>query len=282
MRLFQLPFTRPGKLISMLATASLMFSMTACGTHVDYTGDPADFHGLFINSDVSSSLLGGIRLKSGESLSLYGRFNTDGSIQELEEVVHEDELGQLTSLQFVSGRPSLALLHDGSRIEITYEQVSSTRLKGLVKLLIGPTGEEFEAPFDVDLELALAQVAQMVEDLTGGAVDIDDDSGASAATARLTEPTSATKDTLARQQLGLGALMFAAIIAGAGFVMVCSMAQMMDSLVVVVQASMRPVIIAIFMPLIIMGEICRLATSQPWITINVDVRPIYLPPRRGR
>lgn len=58
------------------------------------------------------------------------------------------------------------------------------------------------------------------------------------------------------------------------------LAQMMDALVVAVQDSVRPVIIAVFLPLIIMGEVCRLAVTQPWVTINVEIRPIYLPPRR--
>lgn len=277
---FQIPFTRTGKLISMLSATSLLLSMISCGTQIGHTGDPAEFYGLLINSDPSSDLLGGIRLESGEAVSLYGRFNEDGSIQELEEVVYEDEVGQLTSLQFVSGRPSLALLPDGSRIEITYEEVTSTRLKGVVTLVVGPTSEVYEAPFDVDLELGLAQLAQMVEDLTGGSVDISEEFGAPSSTARLVGPETAGKDALVRQQLGLGHLMFAAIVAGAGFVMVCSLAQMMDALAVAVQDSVRPVIIAVFLPLIIMGEVCRLAATQPWIAINVEVRPNYLPPRR--
>jgi hypothetical protein len=275
-----MPFTPAGKVASAITMAALVFSMTSCGTQVGPPDDLSEFYGLIINSDVSSNLLGGIRLESGETVSLYGRFNADGGIQELEEVVYADAQGQESSLQFASGRPILALLHDGSRVDVTYDEVTPTRLTGIVKVFIAGTGETHEAPFEVDLEIALAQLAEMVEDLTGGGVQIAEQAGAST-TARLADTMAMSKNGDVRQQIGLGHLLFGAIIAGAGFLMVCSMVQMMDAMLLVVEASMHVMIVAIFMPLIIMGEICRLAAGEPWITIDIEIRPSWLPARHG-
>lgn len=277
---FRMPFTPAGKLITAITLAALVFSLASCGTQGILPNDPSQFYGLIINSDVSSNLLGGIRLASGEGVSLYGRFNADGSIRELEEVVYEDAQGRTSSLQFASGRPVLALLHDGSRVEVTYNEVTPTRLTGVVKVFAADSGDIYESPFEIDLEMALAQLAQMVEDLTGGAVQIDEQSGASDPTARLAKGMLAGKSD-ARHQLGLGHLLFGAIIAGAGFLMVCSMAQMMDAVLLVVDAGMKAVVVAIFAPLIIMGEICRLAATEPWITIDIEIGVSWLPGRHG-
>lgn len=277
---FRMPFTPKGKVVSLGSIAAFLFSMTSCGTQLDPPDDLSKFRGLLINTDINSDLLGGIRLASGESVSLYGRFKPDGNIEELQEVVYSDAEGRTSSLQFVSGRPALAVLHDGSRLEVTYEEVNADRLKGVVDLTAA-TGETYRAPFDVDLKMALSELAGTIEDLTGGAVQIDELTGASDPTARLALPLGDAKDDQSRQQLQVGYLLFGAMIAGAGFLMVCTMAQMMEAVVAVIEVSMRPIVIAIFMPLIIMGEICRLAATEPWITIDVEIRPAYLPARRG-
>lgn len=280
MRPLQMPFSGVGKVISVVTASALLFGVISCGAPLDPGTDPSTFHGLIINADVSSNLLGGIRLATGESVALYGTFNPDGSIRELEEVVLEDADGRTSSLQFASGRPVLALLHDGSRIDVTYNQVTSSRLQGQVKVFAAANGQTYEVPFDVDLQVALAQLGHIVEDLTGGAVQINDKAGASDASARLlTDGPGKNADV--RQQLGLGHLLFAGILAGAGFLVLCTMAQVMDAVLVAVELAMRPVVVAIFLPLLLIGEICRLAATEPLIVIDIELRPSYLPGRFG-
>lgn len=281
MRPFRMPFTRIGRIVSGLCATALVFSLASCGGQIDFGGDPSQFFGLIINADTSGNLLGGIRLESGESISLYGTFNPDGSIKEVEEVVLEDSDGHTSSLQFESGRPVLALLHDGSRIDITYDEVSSTRLTGTVKVFAAANGQTYEVPFDVDLGLALAQLGQLVEDLTGGAVQIDETGGATDSTAKSVAGAQSAKSTEVRQQLGLGHLLFAGILAGAGYLMLCTMAQVMDTVLASVEVTVRPVVVAVFLPIILMSEICRMAVTQPLIVIDIELQPTYLPGRSG-
>lgn len=279
MRIFRIPFTKAGKVVSGVSIAALMLSLASCGGQI--TGDPSTFFGLIINADTSSNLLGGIRLASGETVSLYGTFNDDGSIAEVDEVVLEDSDGNTSSLQFESGRPVLALLHDGSRIDITYDEVSSSRLTGSVKVFAAANGQTYDVPFDVDLELALAQLGQLVEDVTGGAVQIDENDGAADTTAKSVVDLKTAKSTEVRQQLGLGHLLFAGILAGAGYLMLATMAQVMDTVLASVEVTVQPVIVAVFLPIILMSEICRMAITQPLLVVDIELQPAYLPGRLG-
>jgi len=260
-------------------TAALVFSLASCGMPSDFVGDPDKFFGLLINSDPESDLLAGIRRESGESVSVFGRTLADGS-PDIQEVVYEDAQGRAGSLRFESGFPVVALLDDGSRLDITYEQKDTTRLKGTVKAFVASTGETHESAFDVDLQMALAQLAQTVEDLTGGAVQVAENSGATAPDARSAglDGQSPRKSDQSRHQL-VGQLMFVGILTGAGFLMVCAMTQMMEAMLAVATATTQAVIITLFMPFIIMGEICRTAAAPPGIFIDVEVPPYYLPPR---
>ncbi|MBI4579773.1 MAG: hypothetical protein HY718_08730 [Planctomycetes bacterium] len=285
MRWFRLPHTGLGNCVSGLMGLALVSGpliSVSCNGVGDFAGDPSRFLGLLVNTDVTSNFLGGIQLETGEKLSLFGRFKSTGEVDELQEVVYEDAEGRTSTLAFDGGLPSEAALHDGSTITITYEQADVNRLKGVVKVVVAGGGDSFQVPFDVDLGLALNQLGQMLSDLTGGAVQIAPDSGAVSPTARAVAPAAdrAAKNSEVRQQDVIVPILVGLTVAATGFVVVSAMTQMLDAMRLAVEATTQAVVIAIFAPFIIIGEICRLAATRPLLTIDVQVSPSYLPGRR--
>ncbi len=285
MTLFKLPFTNTGKCISGLMCLSLLsgtfLSLSCGGLPISTSSDPSKYVGLLVNSNIDSNFLGGMRGEDGTSLSLYGRFNDDGSIADLQEIVFQYEDG-VASLQLDSGRPSLATLPDGSTITITYgDQTGDLRLQGTVDVALASDGQTYSIPFDVDLQDTLDEVAQRVSDLTNGAIVIDTSRGEANVVAD--ETTSRTaKSAQIRQQLGLGVLLFAAIVGVSGMVLVSSMSGMMEAasednqVISGTEAS----ILAVFLPFILMGELCRMAVASFPLTIEVEITPDYLPHRQ--
>lgn len=273
MHWMRMPYTANGKWFSGLTILAIIMSTTACDvTQIDDPADLADTFGLIVNSDTSSNLLGGLRQENGQSVYLYGQFADDGSIQEVEEIVYQDEDGKVSSLKFESGRPSRALMHDGSTIDITYEIVESDRLKGQVDIVVASNGQQYVAPFDIDLQATAAQLAQIVDDVTGGAIQVSSDENTTGA-ARPIDAASAGKQ--GKKQLGVVAVaVIAALVTATGFLITASMSQIMAQMSEFVSETIMGVMIVIFLPFIIMGEICRSAILRPQFTIDLEDQSI--------
>lgn len=291
MKLFGLPRTNAGRFFSFVLCVAVALATSAgiaCLPVSASDVDPSEFYGLLLNADISSNFLGGIRLADGRSLSLFGRFAANGEIAELQEIAYEDVDGGVTSLTLESGKPVSAVVADGTTVGITYEQADADRLAGVVRIVSAADGKTTEVPFDVDLAAALDQIAQTVSDLTDGAVQLSPEKGEGADAARSVVKTDvaaknakSAKNADGRQQVGfLVATAIAATVAVTGLVIVQAMSQIMEAVLVAVAASIQLTIIAIFTPLILLGEICRLALFQPQLQIEVEFTPAYLPSRR--
>jgi hypothetical protein len=230
-----------------------------------------DAFGMLINSNTASNVLGGIQLRDGRSAYLYGSFAEDGSVQELTEAVIEEADGGMSSLKFENGRPAKAVTSGGSTVDITYEEATAQRLKGEVVVFVASNGETLTLPFDIDLEKAAAEIAQIVEDLTG--VEISEaeppEEPEDIEQARLITSGGVKSD---RAEVGVAVgLLMAFTFATAGFLLVTVMTQMMQAIALAVAATLQALIYAIFLPFIILGELMRMAVTQPLLTINVEV-----------
>ena len=242
--------------------------------------------GLLINTDINSNVLGVLRLATGESVFSYGAFQSNGLIQRVDGFVYRDAVGQEAKVELTNGLVSRATSFDGSTIEITYTEASTSRLTGTVRLsfasLIGDDAVQV-IPFDVDLQMAASELAGELQDLLGinvasntppenpiGKVKLED--------SRM-KPTA--KPDVAAQLILAFVAFHQAAFAAIGYVIVEVMAGVVSAvanlLVGVVAAVTQTVVVALFTPFILMGEILRVAVFQPAFTVDlnfdVDVTP---------
>lgn len=271
------PYTIGGQFVTALTIVALIISPFGCQTLQLLTGDTDDLFGMLINSDLESNTLGALRLASGETVFLYGSFQEDGNIKEITGITLRDADGQEASLIFEEGRPTAARSFDGSTINITYDEVSSERLTGQLDIFFASTSQSQSIPFDIDLQAAASQLAQIVADLTGS--EISDEEPPAAPSAEKRAGNVSAEDTSKqeqRAQLGLIAailVQYAFVILGLTIVsiMVQSMQAAITSLVVTSAIVTKTVVVALFSPFILMGEILRLAMTEPVITIDFEI-----------
>lgn len=258
MSLMRLPFTRAGRCITAITTAAFVFATTGCEGLNILPGDSTDGFGVIINTDASKDLIGGVRLASGEAVYAYGTFNDDGTVGEVTACVYQNADGQQATLFFESGRPSRGIGFDGAEIVITYDEVTSTRLKGTATYT--PTeGAPATLSFDIDLQQTAAQVAQLVEDLTGLQIADDEPPDESAETAKRLggDPTA---------QRSVIVLLIPVFISITGFTITLTLSQLMKGFV---QAG-NVLVIAFLSPFILMGNLMRAAIGLPLVTIQWD------------
>jgi len=245
----------------------------------DADGKPLGF---LFNSDINSNILGGIRLENGSSVYVYGTRNEDGSFKEITGAVIQDLNGQEASVTFENGLPKNATSFDGSTIEMTYEEVSVTRLKGHVDIHFtdpevaeGERDQSFD--FDVDLEEAAAELARHVQELLGLSISPEEPPD-SDARVRLPDASSLPpgKDAdNAQFILGLMVLPFQMAFVSIGFGCIQVMTQLVACLVgtiVEFALTLTAVIIsAVFSPFIIMCDMMRMAFILAPIQINIGL-----------
>jgi hypothetical protein len=123
--------------------------------------------GLFINSDDSSNLLAAGRDARGDAFYVFGTRDAQGGLREIESILVQTADGGSSFIAFESGRPVLAEGPDGSYVHITYAQVSSSRLAATAELYDARAQQKSSYVVDVDLEQSAAQIAELVETITG-------------------------------------------------------------------------------------------------------------------
>jgi len=276
MRLMRFPYTIAGQWVSGLTIVALIVATTGCNGFewLGATSAGDNPFGVLVNTDTSKDLIGGVRLESGEAVYVYGTFNEDGTVKEITAAVIQNTEGEQASLTFESGRPKKGVAFDGSTLEMTYDEVSNERLSGQVVLVAAESGVTQTIPFDIDLLKAAADLAQMVEDLTGIAITADAPPSDSAARQlKSVESVDGSSKSLQRTEVSIVVIALVPIaFATAGFLLTSVMAQMMDAFVEAAETIARATVIAVFAPFIIMGNLMRLAVSQPILTIDVEIQ----------
>jgi hypothetical protein len=283
MRLWKFPQSITGKLVTALAGSLLAMGPTACTNlgmpgalgifAVDSQGIPL---GLLFNSDTGSDVLGGIRLQDGSAVYVYATRLANGNLEEITGVILRDPDGQEAGIIFQDGRPTRAYSFDGSTLEVLYEEVSTSRLKGRADLYFAEAveGEQNQTmEFDVDLEEAAAELARRVEELTGLQISNEAPPDSPTQTQRRLAadalPPPVGKDAMNSQFM---LLMFAPFYQFAfvtvGFLCIQIMTAMVGVMVSMVAVMMRAMVVAVLSPFIIMGEMMRGAFAYLPMTID--------------
>jgi hypothetical protein len=213
---------------------------------------------------------------------IYGTFKSDGNIDEITGAVLRDKDGSEAGVVFENGRPTSAYGFDGTTLDITYDEVTQTRLKGQVDIHfadsdVAENDRDQTINFDVDLEQAAAELAQRVADLLGLTVSNAEPPTSSDGRARLPDdPAVPFGKDLSRSQLFIYfAPFYQFACVSIGFVcmqiMVELVAALVSTVVNVVVTLTQAIIIAAFSPLIIMCEIMRTAFSLTTVAIDFDI-----------
>jgi hypothetical protein len=284
------PCTIPGQWISAITIVGLIIAPFGCETAQIFSGlggevDLSNPLGLLINQDGTGSVLGGVRLASGESVYVYGVFNADGSIRRVTGAGLRDASGREAGVTLDNGWPKFARHDDGSTVDFTYEEVTASRVKGHVDAYIAATDTMSTVPFDIDAQAAAADLARIVADLAGlqvsaeepppdqgvqgpPEVDASEQAGDQAEADASAQPD---KSGLNHQVTFIFVPLFAATFAAVGYTMVLVMAQVMEAMVAALAAVAAAIVAVVFAPFFIMADILRLAVGQPAATVRFSL-----------
>ncbi|MBX3396099.1 MAG: hypothetical protein KF841_12105 [Phycisphaerae bacterium] len=297
----RLPQTVLGSAVTGLLTAIQMIGIVGCSTAfnpVDF--NPASPVGLFVNRAGTGGLLGTIRLPNGRSAFLFGSVFESGLIREIDGAVLVDENGDEAFAVFDNGFIKSAEAFDGSTLSMNYDEISTRRVKGRADLNFAAVPEsdrQQSIPFDIDLEQNARDLAAKVRELFG--IDIINaeppdnplaksrqlDAQRGSASSELVGGPGGSGKEFAREQLILFFVQFhAAAFAALGFILVEILAAVVPILfeltVAVVSSITQAVVIAMFTPFILLGELMRVAVFQPLYVVNIDVDLNLSIPRR--
>jgi hypothetical protein len=285
MRVTQLPFSIGGQFITAILGGILIIGGPGCQTvQLDGTGqgsvDLTNPTGFLINTDASGKVLGGLRLADGNSAFAYGAFKPDGTIETLDAAVLRNAQGQEASANFgkYSGKTLLksAISFDGSRLDITYDVVTDTRLAGHVDMKFAALDETHTIAFDVDLLEALAELARKIEELTGIKISTnplpDDPETGKLIQSALDAGAFDKYGANSPAALSLFVFTFQYGFASCGFFLVKLMGRIMEAMIHfylnLVVAATRVMIIAFCTPFIILGEMMRVVFDHPVFVFN--------------
>ncbi|MBK8268816.1 MAG: hypothetical protein IPK83_11145 [Planctomycetes bacterium] len=254
------------------------------------TYDPDHPLGLFVNSDLSSSNLGAIRLPGGESVYVFGSYFASGLIQEITGAVLQDADGNEATATLENGLVKRATSFDGSTLDMSYDEVSSRRIKGRADVFFAGLDESDQnqtMEFDIDLQKVAADLADEVRDLLGLNISDSEPPEDPLGKTKVFDSALEFEKTEARAQLILAFAQFhIAAYAALGFVIVEIMSAVVGILFElvanVVLAVTQAVIIAMFTPFILLGEVMRLAVRQPLFVVDINIDLNVSPPKRPR
>lgn len=265
MSLLKLPYTIAGQWVTGITLVA--FFIAGCeGVDVVLPpldgGGNGDLFGVIVNTDPTQDLIGGVRLRSGESVYSFGTWTPDGNIGEVNSVVYQNAAGQTATLYFEDGRPARAIGFDGSVLEITYTQANAQRLAGTATFTPADGSAPGSMAFDIDLQKTAAEIAALVEDLTGLQVSAQPPPEKPEITA---DPdTAKTVGAAVEVKSSVVLVLVPVVLAVTGFTITLVMSQIMEGFV---QAG-NALVIAALSPIILMGNLMRAAMGLPLVTID--------------
>jgi len=203
--------------------------------------------GLFINNDSGDPLLIAGRGADGDAFFVYGTRDANGNLAEIDSIIVETAGGERSFVTFESGRPVHVQGPDGSYAHISYEEVSQSRLTATAEVFNAQTGAQQTYVVDVDLDLAVDQIAALVEQATG----------------RQLKTTSLNKqmfdkDTLRGQRVTIFSPLFALFVVplvAAVTVMTVVLGQILVFVYEVVVVALQTVLLVIFSPVFLIAQL---------------------------
>lgn len=278
MPFFRFPYSIPGQWISTLAIVGLIIMPFGCQTVQILDGPNGNPFGVIVNTDTSRPVLGGVRVQSGEEVYLYGNFTPQGAIANITGAAFVNKDGDEASLVLEDGLPVYAVGFDGSSIDLVYQEVSFERVAGSAEMYFAETGETESLTFDVDLLLAAAELAELVLDLTGLQIsDEEPPDSAKAATIADSGKSDATADKPSgdAEQNIIIINLFPPAFSLTGFTIVNVMAQLLEvtlfTFVNVIGLLTRTIIIAVFTPFLLLGNLLRAASGLPTLALDFSL-----------
>jgi hypothetical protein len=279
----KLPHSIGGQFITALLGGIMILGGPGCQTvqmdgqdNVDLTNPT----GFLINTDSAAKVLGGLRLVDGKSAFAYGTFKEDGTIETLDAAVLRDADGNEASAVFgqYSGKTLLksATSFDGSRVDVTYDTVTDTRLAGHIDMKFAQLDETHTIAFDVDLLEALAELARKIEEMTGIQISTnplpDDPETGKLIKAALDAGALDKYGAQSPLAFSLFVFSFQYGFASCGFFLVKLMGRLMEAMIHfylnLVVAATRVMVVAFCTPFIIMGEMMRVVFDHPVFVFN--------------
>ena len=289
MRLFHFPYSIPGQWVTGITILSLVLAPSACNSLSPQSLAPGAVIpglGVILNSNPANNVLGGVRTDQGD-VFVYGTLRDDGNIAEIQGIVLRNSKGEEANIKLVLGRPAHAQAFDGSTVDVTYDEVSSERLKGHVDVFLAARNDRQTIPFDLDYRAAASQLADIVKKYLN--IDISRDPPPSAPpqnirVINLDDPLGAKAEARSSFVAAFAALYISAF-AFTGFVIVLVMAQIMqfviDFYVALLTAAVVTSLTLVFGPFIIMGNILRSAFQLPAFQIDLSLEiPGFNVPRQ--
>lgn len=202
--------------------------------------------GFFISESQGGAIFAA-RNSGGDAFFAYGEREGD-QIRRVDALLYQDRDGGQSSIFFTDGLPTQVIGPDESSATITYEEVSSERLRASVLLDDRQNDQQESFDIDVDLKQTLEQIAALVRQVTGQdltVVEVDDDG---MTTKRL--GVMQTRITIINPLYSL-VVGFGAVIAGMGVVL----GQILSGIVQGLANVARGLATAIFMPFFAISEL---------------------------
>jgi len=186
-------------------------------------------------------------------------------VGEVESILIQTAAGQAALIVFELGRPVYLEGPDGSYARITYNEVSLERLRATVVVYdaVTKTSETTEA--EVDLQKTAAEVAALVESVTGQTLEL---------------PTAPAVNTAKTGQRAFGPLLQVLVVLpmlAISQVMIVIMGQMMTAVFAAVTVAFQAAVLAAFWPLFmfagLLGEVTIRVESVPLLDIFIELPP---------
>lgn len=229
-------------------------------------GNTLDTHtaGMFLNEDTRDPLMVAGRNAAGDAFYVYGTRAVGGAVGEVESILIRTAAGQQALIVFELGRPVYLEGPDGSYARITYNEVSLQRLQATVVVYDAVTQTTETAEAEVDLQKSAAEVAALVESVTGRTLEI---------------PT-APADTAKLSQRALGPLLQVLLVVpilALSHLMIVIMGQLMTAVFAAVTVAFQAAVVAAFWPLFVfaalLGEVTIRVESVPLLDIFIELPP---------
>lgn len=229
-------------------------------------GDRLDTHtaGLFLNDETGDPLMVAGRNAGGDAFYVYGTRTVAGAVGEVESILIQTAAGQEALIVFELGRPVYLAGPDGSSARITYNEVSLERLQATVVVYDAVTKTTQTTEAEVDLQKTAAEVAALVESVTGQTLEIP------------TAPANTAK--ISHRALGplLQVLLIVPMLA-LSQLMIVIMGQMMTVVFEAVTVAFQAAVVAAFWPLFmfaaLLGEVTIRVEPVPLLDIFIELPP---------
>lgn len=256
---------------AFLAGVALVVAMPGCLTVPPADLDPGQLDsatGLFVNTELGSPVIAAGRSPSGDSFFVFGRRDARGNPTEVTAISTISADGDEAGLAFENGWPVYATGDDGRYGRITYSEVTPTSMTATLSLFDADDGLIDMFAVSIDLERTLAEVAALVEQVTGRTLD----------TSALPEKLDDVQKT-GNQQLLIAAVVVPIVLVVVGGTLVIG--QILGALFQAISLAVRSVLLVIFAPLFLVTGVLGQTGLTPQEFALIQLFGTLPPPPQG-